>query len=439
MEKDISSDSFQRFEAPRFDRSMPLGYDRYGSQYWLLEAQASMTIGSLNSLASKSFVEPCVIVRDPDGWFGRHSGLGLQHLFDLFSPDIECERFLRNSMIERIHYTKKTLSKSMLLKPGAAQVDWLKRICSAMTFCNAVEQRNLDGIPNPTYLMVQLENHWMRCVDIRIMIHVMCMLRSTEKEEEHAQKSERSGKEAISRKISKFKIAWLEEGMDLNNKGYFRQDSFQRIRELMTSTSASRIHADPYNFFPLFKKQMLESQVLKMLDEEMAYHNEDDGVSVQEHEETDKNNEVPEELEADAVPMDVDTNSKTMDSVAGNVDEVKVNPNPNEDKQKASETEMEVSIGAKDDSTDESRKDVQKATTEHDDGSNVMQQMIMSKAIEQLNSTTGDVLAIYPSYLIAASHMKIPSADILQCCKQNFSECGGFKWRFYDGPDVDCK
>jgi len=35
--------------------------------------------------------------------------------------------------------------------------------------------------------------------------------------------------------------------------------------------------------------------------------------------------------------------------------------------------------------------------------------------------------------------MGIDNSSIRSCCNGKLQTCGGFKWRFYDGPLLDCK
>ena len=62
-----------------------------------------------------------------------------------------------------------------------------------------------------------------------------------------------------------------------------------------------------------------------------------------------------------------------------------------------------------------------------------------AKCVEQIHSETGQVLRIYPSVTAAAKFMKISQSNISSCCNGKKQTCCGFKWRFYDGPLLDCK
>lgn len=61
------------------------------------------------------------------------------------------------------------------------------------------------------------------------------------------------------------------------------------------------------------------------------------------------------------------------------------------------------------------------------------------KAIEQLHILTGEVLRVYPSGKHAASFMNVSQSGISLCCSGTKPDAYGFKWRFYEGPAIDCK
>jgi hypothetical protein len=63
---------------------------------------------------------------------------------------------------------------------------------------------------------------------------------------------------------------------------------------------------------------------------------------------------------------------------------------------------------------------------------------IKSKAIEQLHISTGEVLRIYPSGKDAAEFMNVSQSGISLVCSGKIKDSYGFKWRFYEGPPIDC-
>ena len=62
-----------------------------------------------------------------------------------------------------------------------------------------------------------------------------------------------------------------------------------------------------------------------------------------------------------------------------------------------------------------------------------------TKCVEQIDLETGEILRVYPSVTAAANFMGISISHISECCYGKLLTCGGFKWRFYDGPLLDCK
>ena len=61
------------------------------------------------------------------------------------------------------------------------------------------------------------------------------------------------------------------------------------------------------------------------------------------------------------------------------------------------------------------------------------------KCVEQIHPVTDQVLRVYSSASTAANFMGISNSNIHSCCDGKQQTCGGFKWRFYDGPPLDCK
>ena len=62
-----------------------------------------------------------------------------------------------------------------------------------------------------------------------------------------------------------------------------------------------------------------------------------------------------------------------------------------------------------------------------------------AKRVEQIHPVTGQVLRVYPSATAAANFMGVCGSSIGSCCVGKMLHCGGFKWRYYNGPPLDCK
>ena len=62
------------------------------------------------------------------------------------------------------------------------------------------------------------------------------------------------------------------------------------------------------------------------------------------------------------------------------------------------------------------------------------------KVVEQLHIQTGEVLRVHKNMLSASKFMGLLSSDgISACCRNLQQKSSGFKWRFYEGPPIDCK
>jgi hypothetical protein len=63
----------------------------------------------------------------------------------------------------------------------------------------------------------------------------------------------------------------------------------------------------------------------------------------------------------------------------------------------------------------------------------------LGKPVEQIDDKTGEVIRVYPSGSHAARFVNASAAGISQVCRGVRERGYGFKWRFYTGPDIDCK
>jgi len=81
-------------------RTEPLGYDRRGHEYWLLEAQHHNPLGQVGGKQSKGrpLYDPCILVRTTTGAWARHNGMAVEELVDSLSDGIPIESHLRQSI-----------------------------------------------------------------------------------------------------------------------------------------------------------------------------------------------------------------------------------------------------------------------------------------------------------------------------------------------------
>lgn len=266
-------------------RSQPLGFDRYGSSYWLLHAQENMTVyplgnynltqvssdafissittaatpGSTIANASKPAIDPLILVRHSSGWWGSHAGHQLSVLIDSFSPQYECEKILYENLIRRYVYTRGKLYSSTL-RSKSQQFDWLfrryrletalkelkcipipKTVSSTILVAtsstgsldsNVNKSQALRVQPvasvspslNPTEICRQLELVWMRSVEIRQFVHYSMLLKNDYDSEKSSTRVE---KENILKRQQRIKDTNSEDTLDLHpSKGtdstYFR-------------------------------------------------------------------------------------------------------------------------------------------------------------------------------------------------------------------------
>lgn len=232
-------------------RGNPLGRDRSGNEYWLLFAQRRMPLiaqghilALLNNTQTASHLNPQVIMRDPTGFWTVHSGQNIQDLLNSISSSTLCERFLRENLIESLHYAKKSLlSKHLAFK--SLHLEWVERHSRAESFMK-------DGIVIPPELDVptavkRLETLWAKFVEIRCMVHNGNTFRQeAEITLKNPQGNERLERDALQRRLKKMKDNYQEEIVEHHPfKGWYRFEPMGRLRELWCATSADRMHADP--------------------------------------------------------------------------------------------------------------------------------------------------------------------------------------------------
>ena len=187
---------------------------------------------------------PQVLMREPCGLWGVHSGENIPDLLRSFSNTIVSEYFLRENLIENLHFTKKSLfCKYLVFKP--MQLEWVERHARAeMSMKNlSVILSGLDTIS----IVKKLEVIWAKWVEVRCMVHNGNTFKNeVEIVPKNPQGNQRLDKDAIQRKLKKMKDNYQEEIVEHHPlKGWFRHNSLGRLRELWCATTADRMHADP--------------------------------------------------------------------------------------------------------------------------------------------------------------------------------------------------
>jgi hypothetical protein len=232
-------------------RGNPLGRDRAGNEYWLLFAQRRMPIiaqghilALLNNTQTASHLNPQVIMRDPSGLWSVHSGQNITDFLNSISSTTLCEHYLRENLIESLHFAKKSLiSKHLAFK--SLHLEWVERHSRAESFMK-------EGIVIPPELDVptavkRLETLWAKFVEIRCMVHNGNTFRhEAEITLKSSQGNERLERDALQRRLKKMKDNYQDEIVEHHPlKGWYRFEPMGHLRELWCATSADRMHADP--------------------------------------------------------------------------------------------------------------------------------------------------------------------------------------------------
>lgn len=366
-------------EKPLAMRSMPLGYDRYGNSYWLLGAQECMTIFPFISMDPTNPAlkpqEPCLLIRETTGWWGYHNGQDLKTLVSIMSVDIPCEKVLRECLIERLVFTKRVLQHGPV-KLKLMQQEFLDRRARAEKWLSSIVlSANLTDAKKASLL----ETVWARCVEVRMLAHYSLLYKFEDDFVTERLAAGRGDREPLLRRQKKLRDSLLEDCFDHHpTKGWLRIDLQTRIRELSTTLTATKIMADP-SVFPGLENILSHSLYLKKLIPSSSSI--DSKASLQED-------------ENDADEMVVDDKGSDGATVV-----------------KSAAEEL-----------------LEKLYSKHSH----------TKCIEQLHPLTGEVLRVYPSGKDAAQFMNVTQSGISLCTSGIRPDCYGFRWRIYEGPQIDC-
>jgi len=234
--------------------SQPLGFDRNGSSYWLLSVQeystlfpyttsgqaSFRTIGN-NGVQSMNVIEPCVLIREPNGWWGFHCGIDVKTLFDSFSDEVPHEKRLRLRMIERIAMTRCVLRKGTLYV-NMLQREWIDRRSRCETWL--LNQTKIPDIMSTQQKNLYIELVWGRSVEVRQLMHFSGVYRY--EDDPQTQSTVRAEREGLQRKQKKLRDSCLEDSFDLHPaRGWRRDDPLTPIRMIAASCTATRLIADP--------------------------------------------------------------------------------------------------------------------------------------------------------------------------------------------------
>ena len=150
-------------------RGNPLGRDRHGNEYWLLFAQRRMSLVAqglavtfLNGPQGATY-NPQVFLRETTGVWSVHCGQNIPELVAEFSSSILCEHYLRENMIEGLHYTKKSLlSRHLVFKP--MQLEWVERQARAESYLR--DTANMLAGLDVVSAVKKLETLWAKFIEV---------------------------------------------------------------------------------------------------------------------------------------------------------------------------------------------------------------------------------------------------------------------------------
>jgi hypothetical protein len=456
----------------QYNRSVPLGYDRYGAEYWVFDGLESSNIKQINDkVDTNSHIDiwspfnPAIIIKEMNGDWKFHNGRNMKPFLDNLSESFKSESSLKENLFIRLLVAKSRMAINF--RPKLQKFEWVSRIEETE---KVIKRFQLDTIVDPIKLVKEQESHWARCVELRTLIHMYLLYKPAD-EPFKRNVTERTERDARQRKIRKLRETWVDECFDHHPiKGFYRMDIFNTLRELTTCTMATRIHADPSIYFE-FQNLMKRSQVRtkfdeenllnkNMLDEAMAMETS----SSQPLQITDSEllvdlitpmQEVSQEVFQEVVPdqrvQEVVVSDQQVQEVVvpdQHVQEVSV-PDQHVQDQQFHDQHVEMTNGNEVaaiglDQQPMSDNDILQMKLAEVARKNQEREEFMRnssfcnfKAVEMLHVTTGEVLRIYPSGKEAATFMRISQGGISLCCNDKQVEFCGYKWRFYCGPPID--
>lgn len=483
--------------------SQPVGYDRLGNAYWILTVQEATTLfpyqpngvsiflGSDNAnTEGKTPVEPCVLVREPNGWWGYHSGNDLPALLSSFSSEIICERVLLLKMIEKLAYTRCILHRNVL-NVRLMQREWIVKRIRAEHWAHAVKFPTENVTPIQANRLLELV--WGRCVEVRQLLHYSSAYKH---DDDQALNSSRAEKDAMLRKQRKVRETTIGDTFELHpSKGWDRSDIFGRIRQTSATTTATRLVADS-TIYPLLHDMLKSSRYVQRNDPAapplmvqrgpvLAIAAATDSVPVAapseavlvaavpiaaapvrvEKEDTPTAMEICEpaqvvvafksEVPPPVAPVTAEVTPVASTSAHSAMDvdaptEVKADSTP------AAAVPSDAAPAAESSATEKTAEAASKPAAEPEEEEaldpatlipdlrallrdNCGPDGLRSKAIELLHLVTGQLVRIFPSGKDAAQFFNVSQSGISLCLHNTKPDFLGFKWKAYDGPGIKCK
>lgn len=354
-------------------RTVSLGFDRTGREYWLLDEQNRTLIGGYNQTYSQYIDdEPVLLVREPSAnTWSYICTSSIHELLDYLSSHFVCERFLYKNISSKIDVTRENLSRTNL-KITCSQDPWLSGFRGfEMWFSGlqAMVYNTTNPLDTPRSLKLQ-ELTLARCLEFRLGVHYAFINKVFESHPEEENGTSNESK----KKISRHKL--LEYVYDCHSTlGWLRHDSYERIRELSANTIAIKLLCDP-SFYEFHANNMRKCIFRK---KNLHY------------------DEIGPNPRAYIKPISA---GSVHTRQAANL----LQSHPSKDDVKINVDDEEFDI--------------------HHSGS------ASSKAVEQLHVETGQVLRRWPSGTKAANVLGVSRSGISVCCSGVKEEAFGFKWRF---------
>jgi hypothetical protein len=452
----------------------------------VLPAQELMTLfpygtnGAAAIAATKGIVpmEPCVLLREPGGWWGYHHGHDLQCLINSLSSTIVCERILKECLVDRISFTRRLLL-SGTLRIKSAQQEWIDRRIRSERWTSQVRLSEDFTVAQAIRLV---EVVWARCVEVRMYIHYSGIYRR--EEDPSTKTSVRAERDAIARRQKRIRETLQDDTFDHHPiKGWSRIDLLTRLRELGATTTATRIHADSSVFgivnhnlkHSIFHRReqpvlaapapvvvttsdVVSAVVLEAKPAEVTTVSDSTAPSQQQQQQQ-------QQPDDSHLLEDMEDFLNLAEALADPVDEAATTQDKAQSQPMEEEEEEEVVLTAESrkpnnvESTltnisllDQQREEEEDArlqrVAENSDRydpeieaalemsyNNTKKQM----PVEQLHLVTGEVLRVYPRGKDAALFMNVSQSGISLCCSGTKADCYGFRWRMYEGPPIDCE
>lgn len=463
------------FKTAAFARSQPLGYDAVGNAYWIFHAQSSMTLFPFDEKARAldptdvNTVEPCILIQDPAATWYYCSAKYMAALLEYLTDPSPHEQLLKLRLIEKFYITNCSIRLSTLdIKP--LQLSWLQRKLQVEAW--ATEQTGYQG-PNEAHRSRIQEVLWARTAEVRMHMYYAYLFKLDDDVE---RVSERAERDAITRKQRRFKEESFDEVFDLNpRRGWNRLDYYTRLRQLSAVTTATTMHSDPnvpktlaafvYTKTPFLVRNTWADTLAA---QGQSSANNDDG-------EGDENGDgesrpVAAEADADAavaeaakeVTMDVDeaqdaapamatataeptvapaaapaTTAMDVDEVPAAAAPAVVEP-PVEKATSIADAAYTASHFPSSTAAGDGPANVPHVNVPSYDGTSILPPRA-TKAVEQLHILSGELLRLHASGKHAACFFNLSQSGISQCLTNVKTDCYGFRWRYYNGPAVDCE